>query len=379
MQLRAKTLWSAILKEKFIFSFKSTLEVTAYNELDIKYSQWAWKLQEVLLNWRQRAGYQIESCDTSKIKSVVDNCSLESEKSLNNMHLKLSNELVEFFEKSELSETVVQWRKSTEVRFKTLHDEHKAEAKNHCDVLRYNHECKVQINKMKQTYHQQLQAEIICVASDTALTVKRSEKVFNNWWQKWTRELTKNIQPIALARQNHMELEITAMLHEMHYAYAQLIIEGLKLQSLSKRGTMKLDIIDLHLHLTNWLNIFHWHAQSSEDLAIARTQTQLFLHQVEKWMQEITEGCEDFNKSSVAHLLMKLQKSVVEFNNENHVKRRFTFTPQYQVDIAIIVAGYTYQKVMESRMESHIEMEIIAILDQIYYAYAHLITERIES
>jgi len=50
-QLRIKTLWNAVLQEKFVFSFKNTLEVTAYNELDTKYGQWSWELQHKVLEW----------------------------------------------------------------------------------------------------------------------------------------------------------------------------------------------------------------------------------------------------------------------------------------------------------------------------------------
>ena len=43
---RMNNLWTAILKENFIFSFKNAMEVAAYSELDLQYGECSWKLQE---------------------------------------------------------------------------------------------------------------------------------------------------------------------------------------------------------------------------------------------------------------------------------------------------------------------------------------------
>ena len=42
--LRVEKLWSAVCRENYIFSFKNTQEVTAYNELDAEFSKWSWEL-----------------------------------------------------------------------------------------------------------------------------------------------------------------------------------------------------------------------------------------------------------------------------------------------------------------------------------------------
>ena len=382
-QLRVERLWSAVLQEKFVFSFKNTLEVTAYNELDTKYSQWSWKLQHQLLDWKREAKNPfISSGDVSEsaLDGVEKSCLLKIEQNLNNMHEVLGKELVEFFEKSERSETLTQWRKSTEVRLKNLCDEYKDEAKKHCKVLRQNREGRVKIDYITQSYRQQLQAEIIRLASDTkksALTEKKRQEIFNMKWQEWIAELSKSIEPVAYASENHMELVITGILNETYYTHAQLITEGLKLQPLSQRGTLKLDIVRLHLDSTKWKSCLGKHAKnlrnvvmrtgehekyadaSEEDYSLAREQTQKFFHMVEEWVQEIMESCQDFNKSSVTNLLMKLQNSVGEFNDGKVVKSNFTFTPHYQVDIAITVAGYAYQKFVEKMQQLAIENDPI--------------------
>jgi len=96
-QLRVTRLWSAVLQEKFVFSFKNTLEVTAYNELDPKYGQWSWDLQHKMLEWQHQTGNEISSCKASEIEAAVDNCLVKVEKEINSIYLRMSEEMVDFF------------------------------------------------------------------------------------------------------------------------------------------------------------------------------------------------------------------------------------------------------------------------------------------
>ena len=361
-QLRVRTLWYAVLQEKFVFSFKNTLEVTAYNELDTKYSQWSWDLQRKVLEWQHQAGNQISSCDVSEIDSVVDHCLLEVERDLNTIYLKLNEKLVDFFEKSERSETLSQWRASTEIRLKNLCEEHKDEARKHCNMLRQTREGRVKIDNIQQTYRQQLQAQIIVLASDTkgtAITAEKREEIFNTQWQRWIRDLSQSNKPVAYATAEHMEMEIGKVLEKQFMAHGQLVMQELHAKALSKRGGLKLEVTSLHLNSTRLLKKVSKHVKNAgraligssfhddyagvndEDFHHAKAQTEMFFHQVEEWMGDKMESCQDFNKTIVSSVLMDLQKTIDKFNNG---KNNFVFTPHYQVDIAIVVSGYAYQK-----------------------------------
>ena len=353
-QLRVKTLWYAVLQEKFVFSFKNTLEVTAYSELDTKYSQWSWDIQHKMLELQHQAGNQISSCDVSDIDFVVDNCLLEVERDLSSIYLKLNEELVEFFEKSERSETLSQWRASTEVRLKNLCEEHKDEASKHCSMLRQNRESRLKIDNIQQTYRQQLEAHIINQASDTknsSLTAQKREEMFNTQWKRWIRDLSQSNKPVAYATAEHMEWEIGQMLEQQYIAHSHLVIQALNAKPLSQRGTLKLEVTYLHLDSTRWLNKqikqvkgaskHNYSSVNDEDFHMAKNQTEMFFYRVKESMEDKIERCQDFNKGLVSLLLMDLQKSIADFNKGNS---NFTFTPHYQVDIAITVSGYAYKR-----------------------------------
>ena len=79
---------------------------------------------------------------------MVRKCLLEIEQDLNNILLELKQDLDEFFEKNERSETLLQWRDPTIKRLDYLCKEHKEEAKNHCNMLKWtrNSQLKIDIN-----------------------------------------------------------------------------------------------------------------------------------------------------------------------------------------------------------------------------------------
>ena len=360
-QLRIKTLWSAVLQEKFVFSFKNTLEVTAYNELDTKYGQWSWDIQHKVLDWQHQTGNEISSCDASDIDSVVDRCLLRLDQEINAMSSRVNKEMVEFFEKSERSETLAQWRKSTEVRLKSLCDEHKEDAKKHCKLLKGNREGRVKIDNMQQEYRQQLQACVISLAEDAKErqhTAKKRQEIFDEQWQEWLNKLSQNIKPVKYTPDKDVQLHIENVLTELYSAHAQTFSETMKIRTLSSRGALHLDV-DRYTHLDSKGTISNFTKQAKkfghkfgvtgysnyaeateEDVRYARILTSEYFTAVEGWMEKLMEKFQDFNKGSIYSLLRKLQSTIDNFNNG---KANFSFTPKYQVEMGIIVAGFAYK------------------------------------
>ena len=64
-------LWKALLKENFVFSFKNTLEITAYNSLETQYSQWEWKFRAAMMKWEREEENVITTADLSTVSQLV--------------------------------------------------------------------------------------------------------------------------------------------------------------------------------------------------------------------------------------------------------------------------------------------------------------------
>ena len=361
--LRVKKLWSAVLQEQFVFSFKNVLDVAAYNELTTQYYQWSWNLHHKFLAWQVQAENQINSCNILDVDCVVDNCLVKFDQDLNNIYLQLNQEVIEFFVKNR---KLVQWHNTTEVKLTNLYEEHKDDARKHCNILRQNRKGQIKI----QIYHQRLQDQVIALASDiktAALSPEKHEEIFNQHWQQWIKELSETNKPVIYTAEHYIEQEIFTVLLKNYNSHSQLVVQALQYRSMSQGGTLKLKI-NSHLHLDSnrWINrLMDWTGLSHinpVDLHEAQVQTERYFHEVKELMESTMERCQDFSKTLVSNWLMQMQKSIENFNNE---KKNFTFTPHYQVDMAITVAGYAYQQFNAKLKQLAIENNLVESMNQL--------------
>ena len=130
-KLHIKNLWLAVLEENFVFSFKNTLEVSAYSELDTQFGQWSWTMQHEMLQWKQVTKNKISSIDCDSKDSIEESakaCYKEAEEKITEIHVKLVEEMRNFFNSSEHSDTLAIWKQDTELKLRKLETESKKEA-----------------------------------------------------------------------------------------------------------------------------------------------------------------------------------------------------------------------------------------------------------
>ncbi len=71
-KLKLRDLWTTLLKENFVFSFKNTLEITAYNSLETAYNKWEWIVQSAMLKWEQQAENEISTEPSETLNAKVE-------------------------------------------------------------------------------------------------------------------------------------------------------------------------------------------------------------------------------------------------------------------------------------------------------------------
>uniref|UniRef100_A0A671P5X7 VLIG-type G domain-containing protein n=1 Tax=Sinocyclocheilus anshuiensis TaxID=1608454 RepID=A0A671P5X7_9TELE len=67
---RIKDFWEALLNEQFVFSFKNSLEISAYRKLETEYSKWTWSLRSALLKIEYKLHNKIENETSHKIEDT---------------------------------------------------------------------------------------------------------------------------------------------------------------------------------------------------------------------------------------------------------------------------------------------------------------------
>ena len=378
-ELRVSKLWEAILRETFIFSFKNTLEIIAFDELDTNLGSWSWTLRRQMLQWQNESANIVNACDSKQIKEVITNCLQKLDKDLNLLLLAINDEMSIFFEKSDKSSTLAQWRHNTEVRLENLLEEHKLVAKKHCEVLELNREGKIKIGKIQQDYRKQMQESIakliLEVQKSKMLSPKLLESRFNIHWQQWLQELKQAERQQLYPTAEQIDNDITNMLNGILKDNKKRLTKELKKFPLSQRGKLELSILS-RVHLDSkilynckWNPINLVKGQQTEheeeNLRVAEIQTKLFLDDAQENTEIWLNTLQNYSTNAAYDVIMKLHEAVNKFNKSNDSKA-FTFTPAYMVDMVITVAGYCTTKLISMVNKLRIENDPIQALTRLY-------------
>ena len=359
--LRVEKLWSAVCRENYIFSFKNTQEVTAYNELDAEFSKWSWELHRKMLSWNYETGNAISNSPSAQISTVATECLKRAEKSLNETFNCLLKQMNDFFENSEFSGTLAQWRARYEIRLQHLKDERMKEAEKQCALTKHKRQFYYKLENLQKNYRQQLLKYI----KDLVLTAKQSKlklnqqqltQKFDEQWQIWIEEFSSGGWTQLYSTDESIEYDVGIVVQDLLAKHNHILIPELTSISLGTRGK-KGFIIEIvpSRHISDAENPktmfsstsvvykvtkffgFGKEDEVSEDLVTAASQTtEKFLRKAKDAFRKIKRNFQNFDKSYVFELLIEFIKAIEDFNKRNN----YIFTSEYLVDMVLLFAGF---------------------------------------
>ena len=149
---KVEDLWEALLKENFIFSFKNTLEITAYNSLETQYGQWEWEFRVAMMEWERTEGNEITSAQLSTVSQLVHSKCKELHEHVHKFRGYYKSKMEKFFSDSRQSDILVQWKARFETKLITLTDVLKNHAESHCRKLGDSREAISKFEKEQKRY-----------------------------------------------------------------------------------------------------------------------------------------------------------------------------------------------------------------------------------
>ena len=334
-QLRVKQLWRAVLDENFIFSFKNTLEITAYNELDAEYTQWSWKFQRKMLELEQENEIVIRSSTFDEINDLGNTCIAKSKKLLREVHYNLELDMKKFFQKNRYRAILEQWQHQTERKLADLRTHGEAQAEEHCKTLVRSREAYVSIEKMQGNHREELRKYVIDLVSQlegNKLSEEEQESMFEDKWGEWMHTFTARL-PKVYQEEVKIDTSIENCLRTLFRKHDQKI----RHTSLQRQGKHLKLAIQEHKHLQSrrWWGIKHL---CDEDIEDAKTMNKKFLETAEQYLQDLKKRhIQYFSDAFVVDLFNKVLEGVDHSNKEN---LKYKFTEEYKVDISLTVGGY---------------------------------------
>ena len=353
-----KELWKAVLQENFVFSFKNTVEIAAYNTLDAKYGQWSWSFQHQMMQWEQKAQNELRSCTRAELPRVYERLTSELPRHVQNIYQNLKESLETWFEESPEREIVSKWKSGTEIRLRNLCTQLQTRAESHCKQIITSRQALAKIDEMKVSHRRRMMEHVKLLASQLeqrTLNDEELEQRFNEQWIGWITEL--RAIPVHMA-DICVHADVEKSLTETFHSHTSQVIEKLSNKPLRKWGYPLKLIINSELHMkamtftTAYLKTtriakavgFKW---SEKCLLLAQEITDEILEKVHVYLTEKRNG--NYNPMFTNELLHILSEEIDTFNSR---ASDFKFTPDYRVDIAMTACGYALKK-FEQMEESY--------------------------
>ncbi|XP_073728801.1 interferon-induced very large GTPase 1-like [Misgurnus anguillicaudatus] len=189
---RINDLWSALLNENFVFSFKNTMEIAVYRRLETKYSDWTWSLRSAMMSIEE------------KFYNRIANGNREVQKNDLLAEMKTTKEEVEksmksFFDEDKDKDILCQWRGRFETRIQDLHDDLVKGTKRKLDEAIEQKKAKQKLDQKLTEYENMLFTR----SKELALSLKHRgtdehvlKEEFYTMWSKWVTEMTEATLPL---------------------------------------------------------------------------------------------------------------------------------------------------------------------------------------
>lgn len=356
---RIEDLWNGILKEDFVFSFRNSLELKAYNTMDHQFQTISWKLEKYVLEFiKSEAKSRLVSCgDEEALEKTVPIIILQLKKEVYNQVETLNHEMDSFVKDSTLKDIMIQWTQVKRNRLSILADSliMKAEAAIN------NTKEELQIQKLQVSAKTKHEMEINKMAKELAFQMKGqvpSEVVlkekFNCLWNSWIKKIATHsnddIGPII----THVESIVidSFPLDDMFRDDKEGRLPDTKPYQNMKHleGTLTVDDISAKKHMTLYKLVAgiltrQNSPDSYKNQAIDFTN-KIFRKIDLKLEEHKTEGIR-FDPSYVKEIFNIVSEEFVEFNK--HTKNYYKFTLQAPFRAVILRHVARYATIFFSR------------------------------
>ncbi|XP_073731053.1 interferon-induced very large GTPase 1-like [Misgurnus anguillicaudatus] len=186
---RIQDLWKALLNERFVFSFRNSLEISLYRRLETEYSKWTWSLRSTMMEIENRLQNKIEN-------ETVDNIEeRELQKEMMEKIEEVKKSMSEFFEKDTEADILIQWKSSFEIKITELHENIVKETKRKLNGILQQRHLKRKIDGQRTQHENTLlekSKELALKLKDKANDEETLKKEFDLFWKEWVNKIDIN-------------------------------------------------------------------------------------------------------------------------------------------------------------------------------------------
>ncbi|XP_051988825.1 LOW QUALITY PROTEIN: interferon-induced very large GTPase 1-like [Xyrauchen texanus] len=331
---RIQDLWEALLNERFVFSFRNSLEISTYRKLETEYSKWTWSLRSAMLEIENKLHNKIEN-ETIK---EVDEAHLQRELKEKSEEVKKS--MSDFFEKDKDKEILIQWKTSFEIKIKDLQENIVRETKRKLNEILQQRDLKKKIDAQK-THHENTLFEksktLALKLKDKANDEETLKKEFDCFWEQHVKKIIRDTDPIKdidILRDVQILLsdinESAPVDHWRENGDIFCVSSYSDYVQLKKSSGVTGPVINLYRGAKEKLG----YALSKEDETQIRTLVSETAHETDKMILSFKISKMGYNKSYIQQLTDYIKSKLTEHQN-GPVK--YLFKKEFSIDLVLSI------------------------------------------
>ncbi|KAL6483803.1 hypothetical protein MHYP_G00086750 [Metynnis hypsauchen] len=343
LKVRIKDLWTAVLNEDFVFSFKNTLEIAAYRKLEVIYGNWTWKLRKDMLFIENKLHYLIDNEELE----AVDQKLIHEE--IRNTFCSVSIEIEKFFTEDKDAEILSQWKARTEQRIKDVHDNLiEAAARKMTELIKLKKACK-KLDEKKTQYEN----ELFNKSKDLASRLKDKAKneldlrgEFDSMWENWLSKLREETPPVKDVNVEQEVMNILSSSFERRTIYSNR--DSKHYTEIYNRKEYSVYITEKKMNLSENVQHFlgklmdkfvHDNDNKWKDKDSVRELVQETVREAEEIIRTKPVDKTGYSDAYTQEIVNCVKKRVTEFKAE-----RFTLNNEFTVDLSLHVCDIAVKK-----------------------------------
>ncbi|XP_058617981.1 interferon-induced very large GTPase 1 [Onychostoma macrolepis] len=189
---RIKDLWEALLNEGFVFSFRNSLEISAYRKLETEYRKWSWRLRRAMMETENKLHNKIENDVIHEVKETDLHRELKTSE-------EVKKSMSKFFEKDRDADILIQWKTSFEIKIKELQENIVRETKRKLNEVLQQRDLKKKID-VQRRYHEntlyEKSKELTLKFKDKTIDEETLKKEFDLFWEQSVKKIIRDAPAI---------------------------------------------------------------------------------------------------------------------------------------------------------------------------------------
>lgn len=347
---RIEDLWNGILKDDFVFSFRNSLELKAYNRMEQECQKITWKLEKFVLEFlRSEAKGQLLNCKKiEELEGIVPVLLLKLSNEIEKRVQVISTELDSFIEKNTLKDVMIQWTQNKRNRFIIMAETLLMKAKTEIN----NTKEEVRIKKLQLSEKTKHEMQINKKARELALGMKGQrpsaselEQIFNILWNTWMNNFeSKDIRDCIPIKD-----QIESMICEKFQSDASFLSKNKRLldriygNNSFLEGSITVCDISCKEHISIRKNFFGL-GFKEEKTDTCRHQAvdvaNMIFRKIDIMLKELKTQDIRFDSSYVTEIFNIVTTEIVDHNEHSNNEYKFNLLPPFRALMISHVVGY---------------------------------------